>query len=123
MSESRSKYALYSFLDDLADSLKTWQQLVKDADGKDVPPLAFAYMSQAYANARALHVIRALADNATIRNDKDMDDDVEQVFTDFLRLNKSFLQDCADGASLKETKMSCVDLLEKLDKLNVQLKP
>lgn len=57
MSESRSKYALYSFLDDLADSLKTWQQLVKDADGKDVPPLAFAYMSQAYANAKALHVI------------------------------------------------------------------
>lgn len=123
MSKSRSKYALYSFLDALADNLKTWQQLVKDADGKDVPPLAFAYMSQAYTNAKALHVIRALANNTTIHNDKDMDDDVEQVFAGFFRLNKSFLQNCADGASLKETKMSCVDLLEKLDKLNVQLKP
>ena len=121
MSESRSKYAFRSFLDDLADNLKFWQNLIEKVGTKDVPPLAFAYMSQAYANAKALHVIRALDDNAATHKGNDLDDDVDQAFVDFLHLNKTFLQDCADGASLQESKRYCVDLLEKLDKLKQQL--
>ena len=121
MSESRSKYAFRSFLDDLADNLKSWQNLIEKVGTKDVPPLAFAYMSQAYANAKALHVIRALDDNAATHKGYDLDDDVDQAFVDFLHLNKTFLQDCADGASLQESKRYCVDLLEKLDKLKQQL--
>ena len=115
MSESRSKYAFRSFLDDLADNLKSWQNLIEKVGTKDVPPLAFAYMSQAYANAKALHVI------AATHKGNDLDDDVDQAFVDFLHLNKTFLQDCADGASLQESKRYCVDLLEKLDKLKQQL--
>ena len=121
MSESRNKYAFRSFLDDLADNLKSWQNLIEKVGTKDVPPLAFAYMSQAYANAKALHVIRALDDNAATHKGNDLDDDVDQAFVDFLHLNKTFLQDCADGASLQESKRYCVDLLEKLDKLKQQL--
>ena len=122
MSESRSKYAFRSFLDDLADNLKSWQNLIEKVGTKDVPPLAFAYMSQAYANAKALHVIRALDDNVTIVNGKDIDDDVEQVVDGFLRLNKTFLQNCSNKENLKEAKLSYLDLEEKLDKLKVQLK-
>ena len=121
MSESRSKSAFQSFVNEIADCLAVWYRLIEHTDAKNVPPLAFAYMSQAYANAKALHVIRALDDNAATHKGNDLDDDVDQAFVDFLHLNKTFLQDCADGASLQESKRYCVDLLEKLDKLKQQL--
>ena len=121
MSESRSKSAFQSFVNEIADYLAVWYRLIEHTESKDVPPEAFAYMSEAYANAKALHVIRALDDNAATHKGNDLDDDVDQAFVDFLHLNKTFLQDCADGASLQESKRYCVDLLEKLDKLKQQL--
>ena len=45
-------------------------------------------------------------------------DDVEQVFDGFLRLNKTFLQNCSNKENLKEAKLSYLEL----DKLKVQLK-
>ena len=122
MSESRSKSAFQSFVNEIADYLAVWYRLIEHTESKDVPPEAFAYMSEAYANAKALHVIRALDDNVTIVNGKDIDDDVEQVFDGFLRLNKTFLQNCSNKENLKEAKLSYLDLEEKLDKLKVQLK-
>ena len=46
MSESRSKIAFQSFVNEIADYLAVWYRLIEHTESKDVPPEAFAYMSK-----------------------------------------------------------------------------